>query len=154
MQLYTSMLLSAIAAISGLSTFTQAQTSGSITCDNGGPNNIVTADIQGLISALDSGFISGVNNPIALADGAQDIFGGVDHQNIVDGSLLVVLKNENVFQATHVSFSTLSQALQQVSEVCCGSFPDCIKGQATVIGDDGAGVTLFVNNVNDDPLRI
>jgi hypothetical protein len=102
-----------------------------------------------LINNLHNNNIEGVTDPILLVDQLKS---GSSHQSIIGGTLNVVLQNENIIKSTHVSFATLASALEEVSAVCCGSFPMCIKGTATVIGDDGAGVTLHVNNINDNPL--
>jgi hypothetical protein len=153
MQSYTSIFVAALAALSSLPTFAQAQTSGTITCNNGGPNNIQTSAIRDLISALDSNSIVGLSDPINLVDQFKAEATHLAHAEITIGSSLrVVLQNDNVFQSTHVTFATLANALEEVLEVCCGSFPMCISGVSRVTGDDGAGVALFVNNINNDPI--
>jgi hypothetical protein len=140
-------MLSAIFTISLLTALSLAtplnprQAVGSITCDNGGAANILTSDITIMISTLNAnGAVSGLNSgdPIFLGD----LFEGFATETGTQGSFQFVLDNEDAFDATHVSFSTVAQALSSYQGQCCGSFAMCIGGSTQVQGDTGLKVDL------------
>ena len=145
-------MLSTILTISLLATLSIAkplntrQAVGSITCDNGGAASILSPDITTLIMTLnDNGAISGLNSgdPIFLGD----LFEGFASEAGTQGTFQFVLDNEDAFDATHVSFSTVAQALSSYQGQCCGGFAMCIGGTTQVQGDTGLKVDLKMMGV-------
>jgi hypothetical protein len=84
--------------------------------------------------------ISGLNSgdPIFLGD----LFEGFATETATQGTFQFVLDNEDAFDATHVSFSTVAQALASYQGQCCGTFATCIGGKTQVQGDTGLKVDL------------
>jgi hypothetical protein len=119
------------------------QAAGSISCDFGQPNNILTADITNTINLLNAGdSISGLDSgdPIFIGD----VFEGFTTQTGTVGTFQFQLVNEDLIKATHISFSTVAEALETYSEQCCGQFEQCIGGSTQVAGDTGLKVTLYM----------
>jgi hypothetical protein len=137
--LATSLLTTAIAG-----PISARQAVGSITCDFGQANNIATSDITDIINALNSGNPSAIMGLDSDSFPLGDTFQGHNAQTVTQGSFQFMLVNDFVFEATHVSFSTVAGALETYSEQCCGQFAQCIGGSTQVAGDTGIKINLFM----------
>ncbi|KAE9975464.1 hypothetical protein BLS_002589 [Venturia inaequalis] len=141
-----SLALSMLSALALATSLAPRQAVGSITCDNGGAANILTSDITTIIASLNAnGVVSGLNSgdPIFLGDG----FEGFTTETGTQGTFQFTLDNQDLFDATHVSFSTVAQALASYQGQCCGTFAMCIGGSTQVQGDTGLKVDLKMEAV-------
>jgi hypothetical protein len=120
------------------------QASGSISCDQGSANTIQVSDIQELITNLNN------NNIPGFGQGSFDLasqltLNQASAETVTQGSLTILLNNKQPFASTHVAFTTVTQALQQYQDICCGSFSSCIGGDTGVAGDTGLVVDLKIS---------
>jgi hypothetical protein len=138
-----SIVAGAFVAMAAAGPINTRQAAGSITCNFGEPNNIVTADITNTIDLLNAGSsIPGLDNGDPIFIGS--VFEGFDTAKGTVGSFHFELDNTNPFKATHIAFPVLAQALQEYRDQCCGVFDHCIGGNTQVAGDTGLKVDLHM----------
>jgi len=140
---------SLLLSISTLLTTTSAlvasrQASGAISCDNGGANTIEVADIQALISDLNSNNVAG-NSAGSFNLASTASLGQPSSGQVTVSSITVLVSNGQPFVSTHLLFTTVATALGQYQAVCCGSFSSCIGGSMSVAGDTGEIVSMKVS---------
>jgi hypothetical protein len=142
MQFYTSIFAVVFAATALLPSYASAQAFGDIKCKSGSPNDIQAVDWQNEISNLLNGDGGGLSDPFLLR---ETIDLNASAETIHTGSFSVLVSNGFVFESTHVSFSSLAQALQTMKDQCCGSFLSCIGGTTQVLGDSGLPIDVIVS---------
>lgn len=126
-----------------------------ITCNNGGPADVVSQDLTDFINILNS--VSEGNIPSGVTVTEPSIFLPSffedDSLNLLGGvhaSVEFVVTGQEVFTTTYVSYATMASAMQEYQSTCCGVFPMCISGTIDgVRGDTGESVTVAFGNPNN-----
>ncbi|KAF7548110.1 hypothetical protein G7Z17_g7269 [Cylindrodendrum hubeiense] len=144
---FSTQLLYSITAFTFLISTINAQVSGDIICSDGDPNDIEAADLDGIIEQLQGGLPFGdITDPVTLlAFGRAAVEGG--DNNFIFGldTAQVEIANPFIFESTTVTFATISAAVQQIKDRCCGVFPTCIGATSQVQGDTGLSVNLIIS---------
>lgn len=100
------------------------------------------ADGQALLSDFQTGNINGFSDDFPL--------NALSFETETTGSAKVTIENDFLFENTHVFFSSVASAVQQILDQCCeGSTQDpCFGGKVTIQGDSGLDVDVTLSDIN------
>ncbi|KAL0941289.1 uncharacterized protein CTRU02_204052 [Colletotrichum truncatum] len=109
-----------------------------ISCKHGGPNNIVTGDISGLIHSLRTQSVIGnVGTPVWITSNSDVKFWY--------GTTLVTVLNKYLLEGANFEFRHLADALEAMRNSCCGSYPNCIASSANMRSSNYKNLVILVS---------